>query len=145
MNSKRVWIGIVFLSGLLLASVLYQPILREILPSPQKLLFNEEGILLGAAPFTPMEMLPLGSDRLGFPIMNNIIEGAKYTIGFAFLISFFRVLLGTALGVWMEMYTKRMKKLFKGFGQAFDYVPTIFLAVILIYPMYFLLLERIVL
>ncbi|WP_020063164.1 ABC transporter permease subunit [Bacillus sp. 123MFChir2] len=136
LTSKRVWFGLIFLSLLLLASILYNPLLKEILPEQKKLLYTADKELLAAAPFSPIEMPPFGTDRFGIPLVNKIIEGAKYTIVFALLISFFRIFLGTIIGIFISMFTKRLKNFITGLSQAFNYVPTIFLAFILIQPLY---------
>lgn len=136
MASKRVRFGVIFLGILLLSSILYDPLLKEILPTQKRLLFNQERELMASAPFTPIQMPPFGSDRLGVPIFNKILEGAKYTIGLAVFVSFFRVFFGAVIGLFISLYMKRLKGFIRGLSQAFDYIPTIFLAFILIKPLY---------
>jgi peptide/nickel transport system permease protein len=133
--SKRVRIGVMFLGLLILCSLLF-PYLKDLLPKPERLLYDEKGVLSAAAPFSPLQAPPFGSDRLGVPLLYSILEGAKYTIGFAFFVGFFRILMGVCMGVWLSSYSKRFKAFVKGISQSFYNIPTIFMAYILMTPVY---------
>jgi peptide/nickel transport system permease protein len=134
-RSKRVWVGVCFLGILIIASIIY-PYVKDTLPQPGEYLYNEKGQLTATAPYTPLQVPPFGSDRLGVPLLYKIIEGAKYTIGFALMIGFFRVLIGMAIGVWLSLYCKRFKSFIKRMSESFYNIPTIFMAYILMAPVY---------
>jgi peptide/nickel transport system permease protein len=135
MASKRVWIGMMFLALLLSASLSY-PLYEKHLPQPDRFLYNEKQELIAKAPYTPLQAPPFGSDRLGVPLLYKILEGAKYTIGFAIFVSVFRIIFGAATGILLSMYAKRLKGITKGTSQSFYNIPTIFMAYILIVPVY---------
>lgn len=133
-KSKRFLIGFTYLVVFVTASFIYSLYFKEDTLKPMRLLYDENGTLLAAAPFTPAEMPPLGSDRFGESIFYQILDGAKFTILFAIGISLLRVLFSSVLGILLSLYTKRFKKVLQAFTEVFYYVPTVFIAAILIFP-----------
>ncbi|WP_312095884.1 ABC transporter permease subunit [Niallia sp.] len=72
-----------------------------------RLLYAEDGAtLLAASPFAPTEPFFFGSDKLGYSIFDQIVIGAKYTLFFALLIAFLRVIGGLLLAVVYSFYAK---------------------------------------
>lgn len=134
MHSKRIVIGIAALGILLMASLFY-PLYAKDLPAPKHLLYNGNKDLIAVAPFTPLQMPPFGTDRYGVPILYKILEGAKYTLSFAIVVSFFRIFVSVCMGICMSFH-KRMKRIGKGLNQTFSTIPSIFLAYILMAPVY---------
>lgn len=85
-------------------------------------------------PFPPSLIPPFGSDRFGESVFLQIIEGAKFTILLAVAISFFRILFGTCIGILLSLYAPKFKRFFQACSEVFYYIPTLFIAFILITP-----------
>ncbi len=75
-----------------------------------------------------------GSDRFGESVFLQIVEGAKFTILLAVAISFFRILFGTCIGILLSLYAPKFKRFFQACSEVFYYIPTLFIAFILITP-----------
>ncbi|MFD3450190.1 ABC transporter permease subunit [Microbacteriaceae bacterium 4G12] len=141
-KSKRFLIGFTYLVLLLASSFIYTWYFKDKIPEPKPLLYNDQGELIGKAPFSPSTVPPFGTDRFNIPLLNKVIEGAKFTILIALFIGFARVMLSMMLGALLSLYTKRLKGPLKAFNQVFHYIPTIFVACILIFPVYFTVKEN---
>ncbi|HDX9577134.1 TPA: ABC transporter permease subunit [Bacillus pseudomycoides] len=134
-KSKRFVFGLTYIVVLVIASFIYGFYFKEDTLKPMRLLYNENGELIAASPFSPTQMPPLGSDRFGESIFFQILDGAKFTILFAIGISLFRVLLGSILGVLLSLYTTKLKSFVKTCTEVFYYLPTVFIAYLLMQPM----------
>ncbi|WP_242224820.1 ABC transporter permease subunit [Bacillus cereus group sp. BfR-BA-01380] len=134
-KSKRFVLGLTYIVVLVIASFIYGFYFKEDTLKPMRLLYDENGELIAASPFPPKQMPPLGSDRFGESIFFQILDGAKFTILFAIGISLLRVLLGTILGVLLSLYVTRLKSFVKTCTEVFYYLPTVFVAYILMQPM----------
>ncbi|MEI4802168.1 ABC transporter permease subunit [Bacillus sp. NPDC077411] len=134
-KSKRFVIGLTYIVVLVIASFIYGFYFKEDTLKPMRLLYDENGELIAASPFSPKQMPPLGSDRFGESIFLQILDGAKFTILFAIGISLLRVFLGTILGVLLSLYVTRLKSFVKTCTEVFYYLPTVFIAYILMQPM----------
>jgi len=133
-KSKRFLIGFTYLFILVSASFIYSWFFKDNIPKPPQLLYNDNNELLGKAPFPPSLIPPFGSDRFGEPVFLQIIEGAKFTILLAVVISFFRILFGTCIGILLSLYASKFKRFFQACSEVFYYIPTLFIAFILITP-----------
>ncbi|MDC2867074.1 ABC transporter permease subunit [Bacillus sp. BP-3] len=134
-KSKRFVLGLTYIVVLVIASFIYGFYFKEDTLKPMRLLYDENGELIAASPFSPKQMPPLGSDRFGESIFYQILDGAKFTILFAIGISLLRVLLGTILGVLLSLYVTRLKSFIKTCTEVFYYLPTVFIAYLLMQPM----------
>ncbi|KEK25030.1 ABC transporter permease subunit [Bacillus gaemokensis] len=133
-KSKRFLIGFIYLTVLVSASFIYSWFFKDDIPKAPLLLYNDNNELIGKAPFSPSLMPPFGSDRFGESISLQILEGAKFTILFAVTISLFRILCGTCIGILLSLYAAKFKKYFQACSEIFYYIPTVFIAFILIIP-----------
>ncbi|MES5894334.1 MULTISPECIES: ABC transporter permease subunit [Bacillus cereus group] len=133
-KSKRFLIGFTYLFILVSASFIYSWFFKDTIPKPPQLLYNDNNELLGKAPFPPSLIPPFGSDRFGESVFLQIIEGAKFTILLAVAISFFRILCGTCIGILLSLYAPKFKRFFQTCSEVFYYIPTLFIAFILITP-----------
>lgn len=133
-KSKRFLIGFTYLFILVSASFIYSWFFKDNILKPPQLLYNDNNELLGKAPFPPSLMPPFGSDRFGESVFLQIIEGAKFTILLAVAISFFRILFGTCIGILLSLYAPKFKRFFQACSEVFYYIPTLFIAFILITP-----------
>jgi len=131
-KSKRFLIGFTYLSILVSASFIYSWFFKDNIPKPPQLLYNDNNELLGKAPFPPSLIPPFGSDRFGESVFLQIVDGAKFTILLAVAISFFRILFGTCIGILLSLYAPKFKRFFQSCSEVFYYIPTLFIAFILI-------------
>ncbi|MDP7989612.1 ABC transporter permease subunit [Bacillus sp. MHSD_36] len=133
-KSKRFLIGFTYLFILVSASFIYSWSFKDNIPKPPQLLYNDNNELIGKAPFPPSLIPPFGSDRFGESVFLQIIEGAKFTILLAVVISLFRILCGTCIGILLSLYASKLKRFFQSCSEVFYYIPTLFIAFILITP-----------
>ncbi|WP_088044259.1 peptide ABC transporter permease [Bacillus sp. EAC] len=120
-------IGSLFILLLLSFSFIYSLYLKDIIQPPPTFLYNQEGRVVDTFPFPPSLHYLFGVDRHGRDVFWSVIDGAKYTILFAILIGFFRVLFGMIFGVIYGVYLQRFRFLFQAFERAFRFVPAVFL------------------
>jgi peptide/nickel transport system permease protein len=71
---------------------------------------NDEGRIISAPPHPPSKEMILGSDFFGYSIMDQMIVGAKYTLLFALIVAFLRVVGGFYLGVVYHFHLKEYRK-----------------------------------
>ncbi|MBC6975032.1 ABC transporter permease subunit [Bacillus sp. Xin] len=133
-KSKRFLVGFIYLFSLIMASFIYTLFFKDSIPEAPLLLYNDKNELLGKAPFPPSLMPPFGSDRFGESIFLQVLDGAKFTILFAVAISLLRILFGTCLGILLSLYGAKCKRFFQACSEVFYYIPTVFIAFILITP-----------
>ncbi|WP_459501126.1 ABC transporter permease [Bacillus sp. C1] len=133
-KSKRFVIGFIYLFILVAASIIYSLFFKANIPEAPLLLYNDKHELLGKAPFPPSLMPPFGSDRFGESIFLQILDGAKFTILFAVAISLLRILFGTCIGILLSLYATKFKRFSQACSEVFYYIPTLFIAFILITP-----------
>ncbi|AWC32517.1 peptide ABC transporter permease [Bacillus cytotoxicus] len=133
-KSKRFLIGFTYLFLFITASFIYSFFFKDSIPEAPLLLYNDKNELIGKAPFPPSVMPPFGSDRFGEPIFLQILDGAKFTILFAITISLLRILFGTCIGIFLSLYAAKFKRFSQVCSEVFYYIPTLFIAFILIAP-----------
>ncbi|EEM71703.1 MULTISPECIES: ABC transporter permease subunit [Bacillus] len=122
----RFWIGITFLSVLMIVSVGYTVFfdgyIREL-----TMMYNEKGEL-EAAPFAPSSKFWFGSDVKGRDLVQLIIEGAKWTVGASIIIAILRVIVGGGVGLLLGMYGKRSFPVISSFFDPFSIVPMVMIS-----------------
>ncbi|MGD6888351.1 ABC transporter permease subunit [Bacillus mobilis] len=122
----RFWIGITFLSVLMIVSIGYTLFfdgnIREL-----TMMYNEKGEL-EAAPFSPSSKFGFGSDVKGRDLVQLIIEGAKWTIGASIIIAILRVIVGGGIGLLLGMYGKRSFPVISSFFDPFSIVPMVMIS-----------------
>jgi len=57
-------------------------------------------IRYSAAPFAPDSTFPLGTDHRGYDLLSLMLNGLKYTLGYALLLTLFRFLAALPLALW---------------------------------------------
>lgn len=109
----RFWIGITFLSVLMIVSigytVFFDGTIREL-----TMMYNEKGEL-EAAPFSPSSKFWFGSDVKGRDLVQLIIEGAKWTVGASIIIAILRVIVGGELVYFLVCMVNVLFQLFHPF------------------------------
>lgn len=122
----RFWIGITFLSVLMIVSigytVFFDGYIREL-----TMMYNEKGEL-EAAPFAPSSKFWFGSDVKGRDLVQLIIEGAKWTVGASIIIAILRVIVGGGVGLLLGMYGKRSFPVISSFFDPFSIVPMVMIS-----------------
>ncbi|MES5938620.1 MULTISPECIES: ABC transporter permease subunit [unclassified Bacillus cereus group] len=122
----RFWIGITFLSVLMIVSigytVFFEGNIREL-----TMMYNEKGEL-EAAPFSPSGKFWFGSDVKGRDLVQLIIEGAKWTVGASIIIAILRVIVGGGIGLLLGMYGKRSFPVISSFFDPFSIVPMVMIS-----------------
>ncbi|MFZ3591364.1 ABC transporter permease subunit [Bacillus sp. DJP31] len=131
-------IAFLFLFTLLLTSLLYEPLFGDKV-FPNRFIFDKEGTIIGSSPFSPSEYPPFGTDRAGVPLLAKIIEGAKYTIITALIISTLQVLLSFILSIFYSRLPKLLQRGLEGIVESSLYLPASIIAFMLLAPLQFYL------
>lgn len=131
---KKTIIGTTLLLLLLILSILY-PLYGPKDFNHQVLVKNEQGEILGRAPFPPSEQHILGTNRNGEDIHWLLLYGAKYTLVSTLGVAVLRVVLGGVFGIFLSLWAPFFKSYVKDFFLTFRYVPSILIAIILMIPL----------
>jgi ABC-type dipeptide/oligopeptide/nickel transport system permease subunit len=132
----RLWIPIVFLLILIAGSFVLpftHPQLFE--QGPPYLKDSETGRLVASPPYTPSEMEPMGSDKLGRNIFFVLIEGAKYTLLSAIAIALLRMTGGFLFGLIYAFLPRWSRQILKGLGDTFNFIPLAIIVFVLLMPL----------
>ncbi len=130
---KKTIIGSTLLLLLLIISTLY-PYFGPKDFNHQVLVKNEQGDIIGRAPFPPSEKHILGTNRNGEDMHWLLLYGAKFTLISAFGVALLRVFLGGIFGIFLSMWAPFVKSYVKDFFLTFRYIPSILIAIILMKP-----------
>ncbi|WP_064094079.1 ABC transporter permease subunit [Rossellomorea aquimaris] len=135
-RSLRFWLPLSFLIILLAASFIISAFYPELLEQGPPYLKDEEtGELLADPPYTPSEMKPLGSDKLGRNLFYILIAGAKYTLLSAAIIALLRMIGGFAFGIVYAFLPSWSRQVIKGIGDTFNFIPLAIIAFVLLTPL----------
>jgi peptide/nickel transport system permease protein len=127
-------IGFLFVVSLLTLSFYFSFNVEKGSLDAPSFMTDENGDLVDTAPYAPSVHPPLGTDRRGQDMFYKIVDGAKYTIGIAFVISALRILFSTILGVIYGTYLMRFQKYVDGLIDGFHYIPVALIAFIFLLP-----------
>ncbi|MCM3764794.1 ABC transporter permease [Neobacillus niacini] len=130
---KKTIIGSAILLFLLVASILY-PAYGPADFNKNVMITDEQGKVIGKAPFPPSLEHPFGTDRNGQDMHLLFLYGAKFTLITAFGVALLRVLFGGMLGLFMSIWAPSLKNVFKDFFMTMRYIPSIFLGLALMWP-----------
>ncbi|MBN8209180.1 ABC transporter permease subunit [Bacillus sp. NTK071] len=117
-----------FVSGTLVVLILfgsslyYSIVFHDQVPQTS-MLYNDEGNLIDRSPLGPTQVPPFGTDKYGYHLFQQIIIGAKYTIGIAFIVASMRMALSFVGGVLAGTYFQRTLRSTSGLVDAMQYVP----------------------
>ncbi|WP_242216569.1 hypothetical protein [Bacillus cereus group sp. BfR-BA-01380] len=93
--------------------------------------FDENGEV-EAAPFPPSLEFPLGTDMKGYDLLHRVIEGAKWSIGAAFLIAAICAILGVGIGIFIAFYIKRTFRTLEATFDSFTVIPMTLIALFML-------------
>ncbi|WP_239256297.1 ABC transporter permease subunit [Listeria ilorinensis] len=103
--------------------------------SSHKFMTDADGTIKAAAPFRPSEVPPLGTDKNGLALMDQLLVGIKYTVLLAGGIALLRVLLGYIFAVGYVFFGgKRSRRLVSGVADGMHYLPLTLILVIMLGP-----------
>ncbi|RIW28840.1 ABC transporter permease subunit [Bacillus salacetis] len=135
-KSLRFWIPFGVLAAMIVGSflvpVLY-PDLQE--AGPPYITDPDTHKVLAAAPYSPSEMPPMGSDKLGRNIFLLLIDGAKYTLLAALAIALLRMIGGFFTGLLYAFMPRWLRSGVKGFWDTFNFIPLAIVGYILLQPL----------
>ncbi|MCA1055951.1 ABC transporter permease subunit [Rossellomorea aquimaris] len=132
----RLWIPVSFLLILIVGSFILpstHPHLFE--QGPSYLKDEETGKLIAAPPYTPSEMEPMGSDKLGRNVFYVLIAGAKFTLLSAVAIALLRMSGGFLFGLIYTYLPGWVRQVFKGLSDTFNFIPLAIIAFVLLTPL----------
>ncbi|WNB91177.1 ABC transporter permease subunit [Bacillus sp. NEB1478] len=135
-----VWKSPLFLFGFLIiltmffGSILYSHYVPDSKKPMMVIKYDENKIPIDSPPIAPFKDMPLGTDRFGVSMLHKVIDGAKYTLGFAFLIAFARLLAGTLLGLIVSQFPKTVLRMLNKLFETFYYAPATIIAYLILYP-----------
>ncbi len=87
---------------------------------------------LQSPPYPPSYKHLLGTDRYGYDVLTKLFFGAKYTIITALLISFFRIIFGMPIGIFIGIKKRKKKKSL--IATVWNVIPSFLIAFALLYP-----------
>jgi peptide/nickel transport system permease protein len=125
-------IGFVFIIGLCTISLLHTFVWDNQIAQTQ--IRYEDGRAVEGSPIAPRVDIPLGTNVQGFHMTHLISVGAKYTIGFAVLIAFIRLLTSMVFGILYGAYFFSFRKYVTWVVDVFNYVPVTLLALFILTP-----------
>ncbi|MGF2618359.1 ABC transporter permease subunit [Rossellomorea vietnamensis] len=135
-KSLRFWIPFAILAAMIVGSflvpVLYPDFQNE---GPPYIRDSETGKVIAGSPYSPSEMPPMGSDRLGRNIFLLLMDGAKYTLLGALAIALLRMAGGFATGLLYAFMPSWLRSGFKGFWDTFNFIPLAIVGYILLQPL----------
>jgi peptide/nickel transport system permease protein len=100
-----------------------------------QILYDDEMNMIGAAPFNPSLMFPLGTDALGYDTAMKVLQGAKFTLISVIAIGLLRVCAGFLFAIPLAMYTPdRLRKSLEQLLSSFYFVPLTIVAVFILTP-----------
>ncbi|MBM6618902.1 ABC transporter permease subunit [Bacillus suaedaesalsae] len=129
-------VSFLFVTILLTASFLYEPFFGD-KEWPTGVMYDEQNNVIGAPPFTPLEYPPMGSDRFGMPLLAQVIQGAKYTVITAFVISTLQVLIAFILSIFYTQLPRFLRRTFEGIVESSLFIPASIIAYIILFPLQF--------
>lgn len=132
LKNKLFLLGLTFLICLLIGSFTVEKDKKD--EKPTYFLYDENGIPIDTAPFPPSLKYPFGSDKEGNSVLIQVIEGAKYTIGFAIVIAILRLLVSLIVGAVLYLLPKRVMEILKGLTDSFYYAPLSIFTYVLVAP-----------
>jgi peptide/nickel transport system permease protein len=100
-----------------------------------QILYDGEMNMIGAAPFNPSLMFPMGTDALGYDTAMKVLQGAKFTLISVIAIGVLRIFVGFLFAIPLALYTPdRLRKSLEQLLSSFYFVPLTIVAVFILTP-----------
>jgi peptide/nickel transport system permease protein len=123
-------IGLLFIFSILGFSLYHHFVMNDEIPVTEFL--YKDGMPVDRAPFPPSKNHWMGTDQFGSDLMYKIVQGAKFTIGLAVIISLLRVSSAFVFGFLLSLF-KRIKWV-TSLNQSFYYLPVALVCYFLLKP-----------
>ncbi len=133
-TNASLWIGAILVLFLLVLGVIGPYIAPYEVDFQEKLrneTVNGKNVII-SPPLPPSKEHLFGTDKWGYDLLTKLLHGARYTIFVTMAIAFFRVVIGTLIGLYIGMQV-RPQQWWISIENAWSYIP-IFI------PVYFLLI-----
>ncbi|MEZ7794405.1 ABC transporter permease [Niallia circulans] len=135
MKNWKFALGSLFFIGVIGYSVAYSLITDNHIDQIRLYYADDGSTLISAMPHAPTEPFFFGSDKLGYSLFDQLVVGAKYTLFFALLIAFLRVIGGLILAIFYSFYfTKGVQNIFAKLSDSIHFMPLSLVAYILLRP-----------
>lgn len=122
--------GFSFLFLLFLASVIHAIFFNGVVPETKYL--YEDGVIAKKAPFSPMDISPLGTGAGGRHVMYMLLQGAKFTIGIAIAVAACRIFISLFVALFFNIFLSRFHQYVSGLLNAFYYIPAALICYVLL-------------
>ncbi|PAF40500.1 hypothetical protein CHH69_02570 [Terribacillus saccharophilus] len=133
-RNQKFMLGFTLIALLFIGSCIYTLAANPIINVDQYQ-YDDAGNMIQKAPFGPGEDYWLGTDRLGRHLDDVLLAGAKYTIGFALLVTALRIVGGFLLAIpYVLLMPARIRKFLDKLVDGLHYVPQSLLAIMLLTP-----------
>ncbi|MBN8209031.1 hypothetical protein JI666_09765 [Bacillus sp. NTK071] len=127
LKNKRFMLGSSFILLLITSSLLYSIIYDNDIPKAE-IKTDVNGDIIARPPYSPLDYPPFGTDQVSQDLFFVILIGAKYTIGLALVIALMRFLLSSLLGIFLQLYCRRILQKVKPIFEGLYYFPASILA-----------------
>lgn len=104
--------------------------------------YDQEGNLIGRAPFEPTLSNLLGTDRNGNDLLLRLLEGAKYTLLISLLIPLITIVLSLIISITINFGFIRIKKYILMIVKPFDFMPKVALYLMIVPSPIFIIEEK---
>ncbi|WP_226535715.1 ABC transporter permease subunit [Fictibacillus halophilus] len=122
------------IAGLIGASLIFAIFFDSNIRQVQ-ILYDDDMNMIGAAPFNPSLMFPMGTDALGYDTSMKVLQGAKFTLISVIAIGLLRVCTAFLFAIPLAMYTPdRLRKSLEQLLSSFYFVPLTIVAVFILTP-----------
>jgi peptide/nickel transport system permease protein len=129
-KNKKFFIGCSFILFLFIISLIYSFFLHKVISQPPDAIYGEGHRLIDVPPYPPSKDHLLGVDRYGENIFWKVIDGAKFTMTIALVVSVIRIVIGLLGSILFVMYLHPFTFFIDCFIRAFRFVPAVILAFI---------------
>ncbi|MCA1054169.1 hypothetical protein LCM10_04155 [Rossellomorea aquimaris] len=103
---------------------------------PQTLLsYNEDGRIIGKAPFSPSVQHPLGTDRNGYDLLYKVLQGAQYTLGAAVVISLLSFVISFVFGIFWGFFETANRFVSQTVLSSLYFIPQSIIAYNILFPL----------
>ncbi|MCM3180261.1 ABC transporter permease subunit [Cytobacillus horneckiae] len=127
------YIGILFVA-ILLFLCLFGPMLApHSMTTTLEVQYKDGGVI--APPLAPFESwaYPLGTDQWGYDILSMILNGLRYTVLIAVVVTMIKMILGTVIGMYIGTW-KKVPHWIVAFENAWSYVPLFIIVYFFLLP-----------
>ncbi|BCB02416.1 peptide ABC transporter permease [Bacillus sp. KH172YL63] len=131
----KLYIGLALLGVLMFLSFFPSSLYPFFHHETTTLLYDTKGNLVGAPPFSPGQVAPLGTDKFGVSLLYMLVKGAKFTFIFVVIISFLRLFISLACAFFYAFYLGRYINWIKKSLDVIYFIPPVFIIFFVMGPL----------